>query len=267
MTSIASKAFVGTLMLLSAATVQAKQCTAGQIDTSFGKTGGGGFVQISPWLASPSGHSVEGLAIDGAGRIYAPNAVASDSDLVEYGGLVRVVPEGLVDRDFGGFGLAIPGGQMPGQVAGRIALDYAGNLLYALIGPDKASISRFLPSGMMDTGFGTGGVAQIPLTAPWLLAGLATGADRSVYLTIADKNPAAANPQQPLVVKLTPAGALDTSFGVGGYARFFPSSYTDPTSLGRGTDLAVLPSGQIVVAGRLRQPGPEGGIFRCSSLA
>ncbi len=236
-------------------------CNAGRIDTSFGPSGSAGFVQISPWLPTPAGN-FEGLIWDGDHQIYAPTTVATHAEDSRFAALVRVSNAGKIDRTYAGFGLASPGLQPGTRPAGDVARDNAGRSIVVLAGNGNVSVSRFNPDGTPDIEFGSVGSMSFALPNAFVIVGVATANDGSILISAGGQNTSAPQAQQPVVVKLTPAGVLDASFGTGGYAFFFPPAYAWPDALGRATDLALLPSGQILVTGRFRVLGSAGYHFQ-----
>jgi uncharacterized delta-60 repeat protein len=239
-------------------------CTAGQFDAAFGPAATGGYVQVSPWISG--GNPFEGLIFGGDSKLYVVTAVAQDRTAnYWYAGLIRSAKGGAIDRSYGGFGFVAPGGQaLPTESVGsnaNVTQDMNGNVIVAVFNSTGIAVSRFLSDGMLDGSFGDSGVAQVNLSNVWEIIGLRTAADGSVLIATTAQNPSAPNAQQPVVIKLTPTGALDPSFGAGGLAFPFPTGYA-ASSFGRGTDLAVLASGQIVVTGRLAVLKPTPGTGR-----
>lgn len=236
------------------------QCTAGQFDASFGPAASGGYVQVSPWLQPST--NIEGLAFGGIdSKIYIPTAVAFDNGSGSaMAGLVRTGRGGAFDHGYGGVGLVAPGGQaLPPQRGSNVALtqDGNGNMLFVVVNSTGLGVSRFLPDGTLDSSFGVNGVAQVNLSSVWPILGMVTAADGSVFIgTTAKDASSPAIREKPVAVKLTPAGALDASFGVGGIAFAFPAAST--AIWGRGRDLKLLSTGEIVVSGHLTVPNPTG---------
>jgi uncharacterized delta-60 repeat protein len=130
-----------------------------------------------------------------------------------------------------------------------VTVDGAGNLVAALMSADQASIVlyRYSSAGVLDTTYGTAGRATIPLSqvnGPWAIK---AASDGSVLIAAGAISDPSSN-WQPMVLKVTPAGALDTSFGLGGFSYFYPRTF-GPT--GKATDLHIQPDGSILVGGRV----------------
>jgi uncharacterized delta-60 repeat protein len=165
--------------------------------------------------------------------------------------LTRFGPTGAVDASFGSAGkVTVPDMGEPRvlvQPDGRIVL--AGTLATGTTGDDFA-VFRFLPDGAPDTGFGTGGRVTTEV-----------GTATEPAVVVSDRVAAAAlHPDGRIVVggatgqlgvfdvalvRYTPGGALDTTFGGDGKV------VTDFGAAGMNgaDDLAVQPDGRVVVLG------------------
>lgn len=237
-------------------TPSAATCTAGTLDAPFGAAGTNGYVQSGPLSLNGVTGAIEGVIVSSADNGIVANAlVGSDSTGNAILGTAKFRHGGVLDTTFGGFGLSSPGGFVPGAsgTTSTLTQDPSGNVIVARADGAGATVTRFTPTGNLDTSFGTSGSTSVAL--PNLLAliiGASTAADGSIFVAASAPNPAAPNPTQPVVLKFTSAGVLDPSFGSGGIAFFYPSALTDPATWGRATEVRVLPSGQILVAGRFQ---------------
>ena len=226
-------------------------CTAGLIDTSFGASGTG-YVQTSPTLVgTQSAIDDEGLVFDSTGAAFALSEAAIDAGGNSVPTLLKIKRNGVRDLTFGGFGSVVPQQPALGAPDAVLDMDSAGNLLVAMDTADASAvvISRYSPAGVLDLTYGTAGVATIPVlgvTGPWAIR---VAGDGSVF--IASRGippPPAPGYSAPVVTKVTPAGALDTSFGVGGYSFFYNGAFGPR---GKATDLVLQPNGTILVVGRV----------------
>lgn len=238
----------GLLCIHSSGSFAQATCNAGQPDLSFGPTHTG-YVQISPVLRNyPNSLSGESEVLDASGASYSVSTAASDS--VGYGvaDIVKVKRGGARDWSFGGFGSVVPPPPATETFDAALAMDGAGNLVIASISADQASITlyRYSAAGVLDTTYGSGGAATIAATlnGPWAIK---AAADGSVFIA-AGAIPSSASQWQPVVFKLTPSGAIDTSFGSGGFSYFYPGTF-GPT--GKATDLSIQSDGSILVGGRV----------------
>jgi uncharacterized delta-60 repeat protein len=234
-------------------------CTAGAVDTTFGAASTGGFVQSAPVFVNGNDSGNAGMVITSSDNGIVTNSLMGmDSSGNAILGLAKFKRGGTLDTTFGGFGIVSPGGPAAADAGTISALtqDSAGNLIEVQFDAGAVVVTRYTASGTLDTSFGTSGSASVAL--PNLAGGLSdavTLPDGSVLVTGSATNPAAPNPLQPFAVKFTSTGALDPTFGTGGITYFYPASLTNPASQGIGTAIAALPTGQIIVAGRVRVDG------------
>ena len=121
--------------------------------------------------------------------------------------------------------------------------------------PDRdVAVVRLLPTGALDTNFGTNGVAIIDLAAPAGsvrddLYGLTVDAMGRPVLFGSRKGDGTRTDQDRVVARLTAAGALDTSFGSMGQHLLTIGTLNDNPRHG-----LVQPDGKIVMAGYTNQP-------------
>jgi uncharacterized delta-60 repeat protein len=225
------------------------QCTAGMPDAAFGPAGSGGYVQSAPILNV--GGNGEGIATGADRSIYTHSSVGFDPANTQVTvALSKFRPSGVLDTTYGGFGLIYPPGT--GQVF-QMANDAAGNLL--VVRSDSASsisVSRYSASGVLDATFGTGGVATANFTNPFPIIGIASAPDGSTFVSGSAQN--GSYSQQPFVLKLTATGQPDPGFGSAGVS-FVP--LPAGLLLARSADVALLPSGQLIVAGRATLSGTQ----------
>jgi uncharacterized delta-60 repeat protein len=246
-------------------------CTAGTVDAAFGADGTNGYVQSGPLSLFGVTGAIEGVIVSSADNgIVANTLVGSDSTGTAILGTAKFRHGGVLDTTFGGFGLSSPGGFVPGAsgTTSTLTQDSSGNVIVARADGAGVTVTRFTPTGNLDTGFGTSGSTSVAL--PNLLAliiGASTAADGSIFVAASAPNPPAPNLMQPVVLKFTSAGVLDPSFGSGGVAFFYPSALVDPATWGRATEVRVLPSGQILVAGRFQIAAGHREFFAARLLA
>jgi uncharacterized delta-60 repeat protein len=233
-------------------------CTAGAFDTAFGAASTNGYVQSAPVFVNGEDGGIEGVVISSSDNGIVTNSlIGMDASSNAILGIAKFKRGGTLDTTFGGFGIASPGGLAPSSNGTNSALaqDSAGNVIEARADGAGITVTRFDASGNIDLSFGTSGSSSVAIPNLYGFTDATTLADGSVLVTAAGMNPSATNSWQPLVVKFTSSGALDGTFGSGGVSYFYPASVTNPASWGRGTGIAALPTGQIVVTGRI-QTGP-----------
>ena len=157
--------------------------------------------------------------------------------------VARFNANGTPDLGFGvgGFATLPPTGShgSTGLALAPNGMIYAGGGM--LEGEYKGYLYRLTPDGHVDSQFGVGGVAQLPIENSHVLA-VRVLPDGSVLAT------GHRGYAKQLVMKFTPGGQLAADFGVGGIAEF-------SHALGYGAvTLNPLPNGKILAGLRLRYP-------------
>lgn len=252
----------GILLSAQASIGFAQSCTGGQQDSTYGPSGSGGFVQISPLFSVTTGvgGDYEGIRSDAKSNVYviAPTSVDSDGDGI--GALSKVAANGNRDLSFGGYGTVVPGGQ-PLSPYAAMTMDGAGNLLVASAGfidlfatPTAVIVvNRYSALGAVDASYGDGvsGVATIPLVNVSAPIDLRAASDGSVIIAASTNDPVSGR-RVPVAVKLKPSGVLDPTFGTAGIGFFYNAAFAamfGPT--GKATDVAIQSDGRILIAGRV----------------
>jgi uncharacterized delta-60 repeat protein len=190
----------------------------GSLDRSFGKHG------FAP-VGDRGARSVSDVIIGPSGEI----DVAGDARGVTYPRMfvVQLSKKGVLDRSFGINGVVVP---FESTSAGRIgmgglAVSSDGNLLVgAQTNPSGCFtypcdydevVARMTPNGQLDTAFGTGGVAEIPIYGSYV--DLAVAPDGDVVTGTLGPTPVSVANGRPIadVSRLLADGSLDPSFGAG----------------------------------------------------
>jgi uncharacterized delta-60 repeat protein len=151
---------------------------------------------------------------------------------------------GDLDPAFGIGGVVAtdPGSGFWGTVAGLV--DPLGRIVAVGEGGLRdVAVARYLPDGILDASFGSGGIVTVDvppgtttMDIAWAVAGQPDG-----KLVLAGQSGASALPLAPLIVRLNEDGTLDGSFGLGGLVLLPPGGYF--------YDVALQPDGRIVAAG------------------
>src|SRR5581483_10685724 len=100
---------------------------------------------------------------------------------------------------------------------------------------------RLTPSGQLDSKFGSGGIAVVPVGSAAIANGVAIQSNGDIVLggmTTTDANHFVA-------ARLTPSGALDSSFGSGGITVLAP--------VGAAWGVGIEGNGSIVLGGQATQ--------------
>jgi uncharacterized delta-60 repeat protein len=160
----------------------------------------------------------------------------------------RFLPDGSLDPSFGDNGIARAGFATPLTIRG-LALQPDGALLLSgtTLGSDfqwMGAVVRLLPSGAVDEGFGSDGIARIPGGPGYphdvnSLSEIGAQADGRIVAAGTQRAYDVHIPHDPYLIRLMPDGSPDLSFG-GGVSR-----------QGTANPIAVLPrpSGDTVVVG------------------
>ena len=206
--------------------------TDGSLDTTFGSGGR---------VSTPMGGNAFAMARQPDGRLVLGGTSNNDFGLVRYDAAGALDPAfgsgGKVTTDFaGGFdrvtGVAVqPDGKI---VVGGYAQLVSGNYAFAA--------ARYMPNGTPDSSFGSGGKVTTGWTTQDIASAMLLEPDGSIVL--AGRTRTGGTTSDFALVKYTPAGALDLSFGTGGIVT---------TDLNGDSDyalaLALQPDGRLVAAG------------------
>jgi uncharacterized delta-60 repeat protein len=236
----------------------------GRIDTSFGDAGIAS-VDFRRSTTRDASAAARALLQQHDGKIVAAGTVAYDyswawgygpewlaPDMV----LARLDAAGNLDTSFGDNGRVYldPSAEDESELHG-LAQQPDGKLVGAgSVGADLAVV-RLTADGALDQSFGEGGVVRIPLGPDDAFASAAAVAvqpDGKIviggtlrFLCDLD-DPACAEIVDAVLVRLSPAGGLDASFGTGGVVTF--DAYGTRTVIAPG-GLVVEPAGTIVAGG------------------
>jgi uncharacterized delta-60 repeat protein len=214
-------------------------------------TPSGGLLQSS-WSLSPSLGTFSATAVQPDGKIVAVGVVTLNSG---YGlSVVRMNPNGSLDTTFNGTGRTTI--KVTSDTEGRsVALQPDGKILVGGLAYGKSSspapeavVARLNSNGVLDTKFGSKGV--------WTSTSLA----EADHLALLPDGSIIGNSGSTLF-KLTPTGALNSSFGTGGVTTFQIGGQ------GGISDFAVTTSGEIVGAGTGYPAGASGSdTFGCLTV-
>jgi uncharacterized delta-60 repeat protein len=154
---------------------------------------------------------------------------------------------GSLDPTFGNGGKVLT----PGGGATDAILQPNGDI----IASGGFGVARFLPTGKLDTTFGTGGLASAGFAGGQSGTGVALQPDGKIIWVGSQGNPSfpAGGTFSFAVARFTANGTLDTSFGTGGHAsvEFFAPPMQGAQEFAGA--VLVQPDGKILVAGSARQ--------------
>jgi uncharacterized delta-60 repeat protein len=241
---------VSTLLLCTCSSLAYAQtvppgCTAGTLDTSYGRAANGGYVQISPVFMNEA--EFETGVFDSSNYYYTVSSAAVDMLNQPLVSIVKLKPGGARDLTYGGFGSVVPAPPTAGVYDIALAIDGSDRTVIGMVSADQTNIvlARYSSAGVLDTTYGTGGELTIPFPGyaitPWAVK---AAPDGTVFIGAGTGG----FPWQPVVVKVTPAGAIDTSFGTAGFASFYTDNFGPG---GKVTDLFLNADGTILAGGRI----------------
>ncbi|MDI1481824.1 delta-60 repeat domain-containing protein [Polyangium sp. y55x31] len=203
----------------------------GSLDTTYGSAG------VAPL---PVACLLRDITVDPGGSVL---AACRGEFAPEIGvTLAQLTPDGAPDAAYGqGGGLAVLQSGASTDAAFSVRATPDGKIISVgttSYGSDfaNAMVTRHLPDGTLDAGFGAGGVVVLDTFAN----AMGVGVQPDGKLIVAGETP---DPSLRLVVRLDTTGALDASFGLGGIVGL------DDPPHGRPRALAVDGLGRIVIGG------------------
>src|SRR6266852_7321224 len=228
--------------------------STGVLDPNFGTTGTGGTTttHVGPSAMSPA------IALQLDGKIIAAGASGSFASPPMNAVLVRYKTDGTLDTSFGGAGTGmvftdtVPSSnnfanavavQTPGDkivVAGHAFVDFAADT-------SDIALLRYNADGTPDTGFGTNGTGAVVtnLGAFDNAFSVALYPDPDNRIVVSGNTGSGASVSA-AVLRFTPNGALDTTFGTGGIVTASP---TGPSAAASANAVLVQPDRSVVVVG------------------
>jgi uncharacterized delta-60 repeat protein len=219
---------------------------AGGLDHSFGS---GGVVRLHSLVGPAGGDYTPGVAALAArpeGGVFAVGGTSLEAFVA------ALAPNGSLVPSFGG-GIVGDRTLEPSEThAGTIAVDAKQRILVA--GRNNANTSeltaavlRYTRNGRLDTKFGEGGYAPVPEG----VGDVAPAPDGSTFVV--------SNGGQLAVTKLTPSGQVDSAYGIEGSALLGTDNARRAPG---GRALALLPDGDLLVAGSAPIRGGRAAMFR-----
>lgn len=182
-----------------------------------------------------------------------------------------VAAAGDFDPSFGTAGVATApaSGTLPTTHATSLTVDSSGRIVTAGSTYDSSTsrhvftVHRFLPSGAIDTDFGNGGLAVVPITLGWSIntvTGVGVQPDGQIVIGARAYPTADSNAAKYAVVRLTSQGVLDTDFDGGVAGDGILMLTVGPIGPPEGAEverrLEVDETGRILVSGVTYYAGP-----------
>jgi uncharacterized delta-60 repeat protein len=224
---------------------------AGDLDPSFGS---GGLVTLPSFGDTGNGNAV---AIQGDGKIV---LAGSQGATMNTFALARYLPDGTLDPGFGAGGTvitALPGG----NEAEAVALQEDGKILAAGTAGNDFALTRYLPDGTPDPGFGVGGTVTTQfLGAGASVVGRAVAIQPDGRIVVAGGfDSGGTNPSLIFALaRYEPDGDLDTTFD--GDGTLTTPFGVPPADISMANGLAIG-DGTILAAGGVNNPFGGGGAF------
>jgi uncharacterized delta-60 repeat protein len=174
-----------------------------------------------------------------------------------------------LDHSFGSAGVVTGGvARSDYREAAGLAVEDTGKVLVAGAGEGGAAVVRYLPDGQLDPSYGEGGIAHLATVG--VTSGASVEAVRGINaLAVDGAGEALVLWQGTKLTRLTPAGALDSSFGSGGTATLGRFRFNSLTTL---TDGSILLAGYgygspYMVAAKVRPDGSLDAAFGSGGYA
>jgi uncharacterized delta-60 repeat protein len=226
---------------------------AGDLDTSFA---GSGIAYEQP-EESNGGEDIISDRFNRTVMVYT-SSDALGNPLANLFSLVRYDSSGNYDATFGTGGtMAFPG--TPGSLFcnPRVAEDDKGNLLVASCNTTSALFWRFRDDGSLDTSYGVGGLATMPVgSVKFPVIGFTVNGRDAIMSIPAAASAVIGTATDFTLLRLNASGAPDTTLAGTGLARYsmFPGV---AGSVSRSTDVKVDYKDRIVMVGRARKSTAE----------
>lgn len=236
----------------------------GSLDPSWGKEG-----LVRRQILGPTEVTAAALQADGRLLIGGYETVRG---AVAYAVVTRFNQDGSVDMGFGGDEAGVPDGTARISVSnwgwvraiglqrdGRIVV--AGQVSTSTGSKPDELVYRLTSAGKLDTSFANGGVSRIEFKDGVEISNLAwamvISPDDKILTTGPASFPYKANGMSltgggSTLIRYTPNGQLDTSFGKEGKRVLFPKTYNPDVRA-----IALLPDGNVLLAGTSNNSGPD----------
>jgi uncharacterized delta-60 repeat protein len=213
--------------------------SAGELDTSFSTDG---IVTTAIGSSTDAGQAV---VIDSQDRVVVAGIAWNGSDY-DFA-VVRYTSAGELDTSFGTGGKVVTDFGFGSDYGRAVVVDSAGRIIvagYSDNGSDKDfAVVRYNGDGSLDTSFGTGGKVTTDIGSSGGDYGRAVAVDSQDRVIVVGYAFNGSNDDF-AVVRYTPAGVLDASFGTGGIVTTAIGTSSD-----YGNAVVVDSAGRIIVAG------------------
>ena len=201
----------------------ARYNTSGVLDGSFGT---GGIVKT----LIGTGSSIYSVALQSDGKIVVAGTANGNFALARY------TTTGALDPSFGSGGIVNTSVGLNDKACG-VAIQANGSIVAVGLSDNDVALARYLPSGALDSSFGTGGIVQTPIGNYAIALGVVIQPiDQKIAITgLFDT--------QIVIVRYNPNGSPDLPFGNQSIATL---SCPVPSE---GNSILIQPDGKLVAAG------------------
>lgn len=245
----------------------------GGLDTGFGS---GGFVNI----ASPLGCQYPTLAVDEQQRpLFTWTSVGSSDVASSTMAITRLTAAGVPDPSFGSNGTALlqipcPGGNGADAQAdrdGRLLLQFGCRADESASGieasPFQSYLSRLMPNGALDAGFGGAGFVVLPREAGWEVPRVAAVEPDGAAILAQSTQYVEGVPQRSRLLRLRSDGILASRYQSRAERSLRRvASLATPHIPEEVTDFAFGPGGDLLISGRSERGGYVIGLRHDGSL-
>lgn len=211
----------------------------GTLDSTFG-TGG--------VLESPAGDTWWGIAASPQGPVLLCRRSGGDC-------LTRLTATGGLDASFGAAGsMLLPSGFSGRSVRSQEGGSYVAGSV-ACTGGTCAAVARVTAAGQMDSGFGTGGTALLPLPEGSCPAEVGAGSVVANGLVFLAARLSGCGMSPLVLARFTGAGVLDQSYATGGRIQLDETPAAFPFEANKGLAIGATGQGEVYVATGVRDGG------------
>jgi uncharacterized delta-60 repeat protein len=235
----------------------------GSLDTTFGSGG----ITHPVFTSQTDTETPSAIALQADGKLLVTGHYVvpkSGTGGVSTAALMRLLSNGSVDSTFGSAGRATLayGSPKTSSFARDVLVQADGRILVVGHTAEQLAVTRFTTNGTLDTLFGSGGRALVPvvMTGPYannaLAAALQEFGGQQSLVVAGSTQTCPSGPPKMAALRFTPNGGIDTGFGTSGNGRAFVDFLG---TFDAATDLSIDAENRIVLAG---YSGPVAAITR-----
>ncbi|WP_169433369.1 MopE-related protein [Lewinella cohaerens] len=240
-----------TLTFLLGCLVFSANAQDGGLDSTFAQTG----VLLLDFIeANETANDVE-IQEDGKIVVLASGSYGSNNLNVE---MVRLLEDGTIDSTFANNGYFFVDNPAGSDIPYDLDIQNDGSFLIAgdyanTINDLSMAVYKVTAEGVLDSMFGTNGIATLPIdTMQDYARTLEVAADGSIFIGGVSQIPGFASFYRSVVGKFTATGVVDSTFGINGAFVWNTDSITTDIR-----SMEILPDGHLLVSGRAKPAGTD----------